>query len=150
MSGPFARLTAAGCRVDGLNLNPDGTIAFVATNAGGAWSDDQKNAIEAALGRSAPVPTPTQLEGSFSRAIQLWLDQAAQAAGYDNLVTAVSYIGSTIDLWQRQAVAFAAWRDAVWSAAIALLAAVEAGVQPLPASDADLIAALPRPAIPTR
>jgi hypothetical protein len=147
MSGPFARLKAAGCRVDGLNLKPDGTIAFVATNAGGAWSDDQKNAVKAALGLS--VPTPAQLERSFGRAVQLWLDQTAQAAGYDNLMTAVSYGGSTIDLWQRQAIAFAAWRDAVWAAAIALLAAVEAGTHPLPGSDADLIAALPRPAIPT-
>ena len=146
MPSILARLKAAHCRVDGLLVAPDGTLSFAVTPASGEWSAAEQAAVRAALGSAAhSTMTPTQRIAAGTAAIERWLDETAQALGYNNLVTAVSYAGSSVELWRRQAQALAAWRDAVWQAALALLAAPE----PLPASDAALIAALPQPDIPT-
>ena len=145
MPSILARLKAAHCRVDGLLIAPDGTPSFAATRASGAWSPADEEAVRAALGRASPAMSPAQRVAAGAAAIERWLDETAQALGYNNLVTAVSYAASSVDLWQRQAVALAAWRDAVWQAAIALLAAPEQ----LPASEATLLALLPQPDIPT-
>jgi hypothetical protein len=145
MPSILARLKAAKCRVDGLFVAPDGTPDFVATNASGEWSAAEQGAVCAALGLAPPTIAPAQCVAAGTAAIERWLDRTAQALGYNNLVTALSYAGSSVDLWRRQALALAAWRDAVWQAAIALLD------QParLPTSEAALIASLPQPEIPT-
>jgi hypothetical protein len=145
MPSLLSRLKAAHCRIDGLLVAPDGTPSFAATLASGEWSTAQQAAIRDVLGLSPPVMAPAQRVAAGAAVIERWLDQTAQALGYNNLVTAVSYAGSSVELWQRQALALAAWRDAVWRAAIALLAAPEQ----LPTSEAALIAALPQPDIPT-
>ena len=145
MPSILARLKAAHCRVDGLLIAPDGAPSFAATPASGEWSAAEQEAVSTALGLALPVLSPAQRVAGGAAAIERWLDQTAQALGYNNLVTAVSYAGSSVELWQRQALALAAWRDAVWQAAIALLAAPEQ----LPASDAALIGMLPQPDIPT-
>ncbi|HVA15469.1 MAG TPA: hypothetical protein VNF99_19630 [Stellaceae bacterium] len=144
MSSILAKLKSAGARIDGLQLAPDGKVSFVATNAGGAWREDDKHAVRIALGLAAAAPTPAQRQASLSAAIQCWLDRTAQGFGYDNLAAAASYAGSSVALWQKQATAFVAWRDAVW------LAAIERFAQPaqLPASDESIIVQLPQPSIP--
>ena len=49
----FERLRAAGARTDGLAWDRDGNLIFVATNAGGAWSAEQKaKGCLARLGRA--------------------------------------------------------------------------------------------------
>jgi hypothetical protein len=146
MPSILAKLRAANCRVDGLLVAPDGTPSFAATTASGEWSAAQQAAVCDALGRAPPTLAPAQRVAAGAAAIERWLDQTAQSLGYNNLVTAVSYAGSSIELWQRQAQALAAWRDAVWQAAITLLAAPEQ----LPASEAALLARLPQPDLPTR
>ena len=98
-------------------------------------------------------PTPAQLDSvtpqadaiaaqrddaAYSITVQTWLDETARDAGYSGIVAACSYVMSANDLWQRQATAFATWRDDVWAAVIASL---DAGAHP-PTSD------LPQPAIP--
>lgn len=148
MANIIGRLRAAGARIDGVQTKADGSIAFVATNGGGAWTDDQKQAVMVALGLVKQVLTPAQLQAAFAAAIQQWLDATAKAFGYDNINTAVSYANSTKDLWQRQALALIAWRDNVWAAAIDLLAQVEAGTTEIPTSDEAVIALMPQPEIP--
>ena len=145
MPSILARLKAANCRVDGLLIAPDGTPSFAATPASGAWSAAEQEAVRAALGLVPPALSTAQRVASGAATIERWLDETAQALGYNNMVTAVSYAGSAVDLWRRQAQALAAWRDAVWQAAIVLIAAPEQ----LPASEAALIAQLPQPDIPT-
>lgn len=142
-SSLLRRLKAAGARLDGLLIAADGTPSFAATNASGAWSEAEKQAVAAALGRAAPVPSPART-AALTAAIETWLDQTAQRLGYNNVATAVSYATSEVDLWRRQAMALAAWRDAVWQAAFARLAAL-----PSPETAAALIATLPQPNIPT-
>ena len=145
MPSILARLKAVHCRVDGLLIAPDGTPSFAATPASGAWSSAEREAVRAALGLASPSMSTAQRMAAGAAAIERWLDETAQALGYNNIVTAVSYAGSAVDLWHRQAQALASWRDAVWQAAIALIAAPEQ----LPASEAALIAQLPQPDIPT-
>ncbi|HEV8015204.1 MAG TPA: hypothetical protein VGP48_06705 [Stellaceae bacterium] len=145
MASVLERLKRASARLDGLMLAPDGGIDFAATNANGAWTEAQKNAVRAALGLGAPVSAPARRAASIAAAIETWLDRTAQGLGFNNIVTAVSYTTSSVELWQRQAAALAAWRDAVWQAALLLL------VEParLPENDAAMIAKLPQPDIPT-
>ncbi|HEY1506649.1 MAG TPA: hypothetical protein VGF92_20265 [Stellaceae bacterium] len=145
MPSILARLKAANCRVDGLLLAPDGTPSFAATPASGEWRAAEQAAVCAALGRAPAAVAPAQRGAAGAAAIERWLDQTAQALGYNNFVTAVSYADSSVDLWRRQALALASWRDAVWQAAIAL----QTEPVRLPASEAALIALLPQPDIPT-
>ncbi|HWE72512.1 MAG TPA: hypothetical protein VG328_05075 [Stellaceae bacterium] len=145
MPGILARLKAAHCRVDGLLIAPDGAPDFAATNASGDWSTAEKEAVQAALGLATPTIEPAQRVAAGAAAIERWLDRTAQALGYNNFVTAVSYASSSVDLWRRQALALTAWRDAVWQAAIALLAEPAQ----LPVDAPALIASLPQPNIPT-
>lgn len=145
MPSILARLKAANCRVDGLLIAPDGAPSFAATSTSGEWSAAEQDAVRAALGLAPPAMSSAQRMAAGAAAIERWLDTTAQALGYNNLVTAVSYSASSVDLWRRQSQALAAWRDAVWQAAIALPAAPAQ----LPASEAALIALLPQPDIPT-
>ena len=53
------KLRAAGARTDGLAWDRDGNLIFVATRAGGAWSEEEKRKACQALGRRAsPLPPP--------------------------------------------------------------------------------------------
>jgi hypothetical protein len=144
MPSMLAKLKAAGTRVDGLALGRDGGVSFIATGAG-AWSESEKAAVHAALGITTTVPTSAQQQARLAGEIQSWLDRTAQGFGYDNIATAISYAGSSLDLWRRQGVAFAAWRDAVWQAACPL---IENPAQ-LAMRAAAVIALLPQPNIPS-
>lgn len=46
----------------------------------------------------------------------------AREYGYDNIISACSYTGSTITQFQEQSIAFNAWRDAVWNTSFVALA----------------------------
>jgi hypothetical protein len=46
------KLRAAGARVDGLSWDQGGKLDFVATNANGAWTDEDKSKVLRALGRA--------------------------------------------------------------------------------------------------
>lgn len=49
MASILSRLKAAGCRVDGLRLNPDGTVTYLPMTSG-AWSEQEKQQVFAVLG----------------------------------------------------------------------------------------------------
>lgn len=79
----------------------------------------------------------------YAQAVQAHLDSAAQAAGYDNIYTAVSYADEpAVPRFQLEGRAFRAWRSLVWAAANAIRTEVEAGRRPVPSAD-QLIAELP-------
>ena len=115
--------------LEGLTLvpAPDG-----AAQIGDSW--------DGASFHRAPPPAPTLAD--YSSAVQVLLDGAAQARDYADIVSAVSYAGSGVATWAAEGAAFAAWRDAVWLAVYAALAAVEAGSRPQPSVE-DLLAELP-------
>jgi hypothetical protein len=77
---------------------------------------------------------------AYTASVQHWLDDTARGYGYTDMVGACSYAVSAIELWQRQGLAFAVWRDGVWQA---VFAAFPAGEPFPPLED------LPQPEIPT-
>lgn len=69
----------------------------------------------------------------FEGAIQLQLDAAAKAHGYDNINTAVSYAEEpAVEKFYLEGRAFRAWRSLVWAYAYEQLAAVLAGERAQP------------------
>jgi hypothetical protein len=71
--------------------------------------------------------TPEQVQAAYTAAIEAHVEATARARGYTSAVSCATYAASTIPAWQAEGVAFIAWRDAVWTAALAMLAAVQAG-----------------------
>jgi hypothetical protein len=74
-------------------------------------------------------------------AVQEHLDSVAQAAGYDNIVSACSYAGYA-NSFQAEAISFLEWRSACWDHAIQVLADVQNRTRTMP-TVAELIAELP-------
>ncbi|PZP16500.1 MAG: hypothetical protein DI607_07190 [Sphingomonas hengshuiensis] len=81
----------------------------------------------------APAGAPgLPLEEQMRLEIQAVLDAKARERGYDSLASAVSYVTSTVPAWAAEALVLRDWRDAVWSYALAELAAVQAGTREAP------------------
>jgi len=74
-----------------------------------------------------PPPTPEQMQAAYTDAIKAHVEATAQARGYSSALSCASYAGSTVPAWQAEGAAFMIWRDDVWEAALAMLAAVQAG-----------------------
>lgn len=93
---------------------------------------------------SAPVvevPTPPVDEVSklYERAVQATLDAAAVAARYDSIATAVSYAEEpAVPKFQKDGIAFRAWRSRVWAYAYEQLSLVLAGEREQPTVEAFL------------
>jgi hypothetical protein len=97
-----------------------------------------------------PGPTPAQFSASLGAAVKQHIDAAAQALGYDDILSAISYADdATVPAFQAQGQALRAWRANVWKDATPTLNAVIAGTaSPVPTA-ADLIASLPVFVAPT-
>ena len=74
---------------------------------------------------------------TYNFATQNLLDSTAQSWGYDNMVSAVSYVGSNNAQFAAEGTALSNWRDAVW----VKVAEIQAG--PLPATTQDFLLLLP-------
>jgi hypothetical protein len=90
------------------------------------------------------LPTTAPTVSDFENAVQTWLDAGAQAWRYESILSAASYANSTVQQFKNEALALIAWRDNVWNNCYGILAAVQGGTQPMPASPAALIATLPQ------
>lgn len=91
---------------------------------------------------------------ALESAVDEWIERTARDLGYgaDALpatLSLASYVNSSVDLWQRQAQAFIAWRDAVWQKCIVIQSDVLTGSRAIPTTT-ELIAELPQPEIPRR
>jgi hypothetical protein len=74
--------------------------------------------------------------------MQAYMDAKARAYGYDNILSAKSYVTSTNATWRAEGEAFRNWQDAVRTFGLGLLAEHEAGTNIITTEEA-LIAALP-------
>jgi hypothetical protein len=82
-------------------------------------------------------------------AIQAHLDNYARSWGYDNIVSACTYIGDPCAKFAAEGEALRAWRSAVWQYVESVAAAIEAGSMQPPASvDAALSLIPPDPVRP--
>jgi hypothetical protein len=63
----------------------------------------------------------------INKAIQSCIDDFAKSWGYDDLVSAASYLSSTNKQYAEEAAVLIAWRDSVWDWAIPNFSKVKAG-----------------------
>lgn len=84
------------------------------------------------------LPTVDQ----YTAAIQAMLDAKAQERNYDGILSACTYVTSTVPRFQAEGQACVEWRDEVWSTSYALMAQVQAGTLAQPTIPA-LLAMLP-------
>lgn len=86
----------------------------------------------------APMPTVAQ----YTAAIQEMMDEKAQEKRYDNILSACTYVTSTVPAFQAEGQACVEWRDAVWAQSYSLMEQVQGGTLPQP-TIAELLAMLP-------
>jgi len=96
--------------------------------------DTAQKALDA---RTAMLPelqpgyiSPAALQAMYSNAIQQHLDNMARERGYDGIHTAISYRDDPNPAYAAEALALFNWRSAVWTAATAMLAAVNPASPP--------------------
>nr|WP_314074900.1 hypothetical protein [uncultured Roseococcus sp.] len=90
----------------------------------------------------APPPSPALTEADYQHAIEAHVDAVARARRYSGAAACASYVASTEPVWAAEAVAFVAWRDAVYRIAFAALDLVMAG-QAEPPTIGGFLASLP-------
>ena len=98
---------------------------------------------EAAALQAPAAPTQEQIVATYEASVQVELDTFAESWQYESILSAASYANSTVPQYRKEATALIAWRDQVWLACYATLAAVISGSQPAPASTTAFIASLP-------
>lgn len=106
---------------------------------------------EQAVGRALadrPPPTEAEIVAELTRAVQDHLDAGAQAAGYDDIKSAVTYADEpAVPRFQLEGQAFRAWRSLCWSACYAIMAEVKSGARSIPTAT-ELISELPALELP--
>ena len=88
-----------------------------------------------------PPPSLEQVIAQFEAGIQAHLDVSAQEAGYDNILTACSYVGAP-NPFEAESKTFVAWRGNVWAYCYGELQKVIAGTRPMPTLS-EIISELP-------
>lgn len=88
-------------------------------------------------------PTAQQLADAFTVAIQERLDDFARTRGYDSILSATTYATSAVPAFAADGQRAVELRDSTWVAAYELMAEVQSGVRPIPASLGDIEAHLP-------
>lgn len=89
-----------------------------------------------------PEPTPEQIRAKLEAALDAHVDATARSMGYRSSESCAGYAASTDPVFQAEALAFIAWRDDLWRAAIAVMQAVLAGQRAVPAAT-ELLAEMP-------
>lgn len=89
-----------------------------------------------------PPPAPITI-ADVQQAVQDRLDTWAQERHYDGILSVCTYAGSAVPKFAAEGAAAVTARDATWSACYALLAEVEGGTRPMPATVDDVMALLP-------
>lgn len=97
---------------------------------------------------SPPVPTLEQRAAGLLAAVDALLNGAAQAKGYDSIMSAAVRAALPGSQFHAEGLAFGTWMDQVYATCYRLLAQVKAGEIPEP-SEAELIAMLPVLVLPT-
>lgn len=92
------------------------------------------------------VPASPSLS-DYTSAIDARVEEVARSRRYNSAAHMASYTASTVSAWAAEARAFVAWRDAVWTYALARLAEVEAGAAT--PTIAEIISGIPAPVWPS-
>lgn len=114
-------------------------VAFL--NDDGEWGE--RDALPGEL-YSTPAPTLEQVQAALLTAVDQRLNDAAQAKGYDSIVTASLRAALPDSPFHDEGVAFGTWMDQTYAACYAILAQAQAGTRPIP-TEAELMTVLPAP-----
>lgn len=79
----------------------------------------------------------------YRAAIDQHIINIAKSRGYDSPESIYSYVSSAVPEWSAEAIAFIAWRDAVWSYTFQKLEDIKQGSAQTPASVEEFISNLP-------
>ncbi len=61
-----------------------------------------------------------------------YIDSVAQQRQYNDTLSCISYLNSSVDTWKQEAQVFSAWRDSVYTYVIAQEALMQSGQRPIP------------------
>lgn len=84
-----------------------------------------------------------KLIAQFTKAVQKWMDAKAQERGYDNIISACTYVYSSDAVFAKEGAAAKEWRDKVWRYCYDVVAQVVSGSRSIP-STSELLAELPK------
>jgi hypothetical protein len=112
-------------------------VTGLETYVAGALRRDGTRVVQA---WTVVAPTAEAVTSQFEQATQAKLDTAAQAQGYDNVSTAISYAAEpSVPKFQNDGIAFRTWRSLVWAYAYEQLALVQSGGREQPTVEAFLL-----------
>ena len=87
-----------------------------------------------------PPPTAEQIMARLEARVQRWLDDQAQALGYDDIKSAVTYAEEpSVPKFQQEGQAMRQLRSMAWARCYEILNAVQAGQRSIP-TEAELVA----------
>ncbi|WP_343314241.1 hypothetical protein AAIB41_03565 [Brucella sp. BE17] len=116
-------------RIDGVQILESCMVLIDVTECDPSdydWSQgDYRPPIDGSVGPMRPLPTPMYDFAAEPSSID-------DDEGYDSGATFASYVNSTKPEWAAEAKAFVAWRDQVWSYALAELDKVQSGEREQP------------------
>ena len=119
-------------------IKPDGSWRAVTPEM--ALMDDE------IYSEKLPEPTADQIAAELlaemSRVVQAHIDQVARERAYNDGLHCATYANSTIPAWAAEGLAFVAWRDSVWIAAISIMDDCKLGLRDIP-TPGELVAELP-------
>lgn len=91
----------------------------------------------------SPEAQQAAAQKALTDAVQAYMDAAAKAKGYDNLLSAVTYAEEpAVPKFEAEGIAFRAWRSAVWAYCYDQMAAVLTGQREIPTPE-QLVIELP-------
>lgn len=84
-----------------------------------------------------------KLTNQFTGVVQKWMDNKVQERGYDNIVSACTYIYSSDPIFAKEGNAAKEWRDKVWRHCYDVVADVVSGKRGIPSTN-ELLRELPQ------
>ncbi len=138
------------------SVNTEWDLPKIAADAGAGYfyyrdgmlyADCTQEALNTAVAEYDPIADANGKKVDlFTEAVQNHLDATAKTRGYDTLLSATSYLGSTTPLFAAEAIAFRDWRDDVWTICHALLDDWKnGGAEP---TIEEVLTSLPAPTLP--
>lgn len=131
------KITATGQEGHHIQLFPQ--TSFPVTGPTAEWL--QANGCEE-VPPEIYVPTEQDIINQLTYAVQMHLDSKARERNYDGILSACTYVSSSVTKFAAEAQACVAWRDACWSKCYAVMADVQDGKRQTPTAEL-LIAELP-------
>lgn len=119
---------------------PDDDLYTFVENADGSLTSTERTPEDIAARQAEKVE---QIKQAIVQATQQRLDSFAQTRGYDGILSACTYAASSVPKFAAEGVYAVGARDATWAALYGVMADVQAGNTPMPASFADIEPLLP-------